>query len=44
MVHAEIAAMARLLTAGQVEEYNDRLDGFCDALGEHLYRSFLEAD
>ena len=44
LLHAEIAAMVRLLGAGQVEEYNDRLDGFCDTLGVHLYRSFLEPD
>lgn len=44
LVHTEIATMVRLLTAGQVEEYNDRLDGFCDTLGGHLYQSFLEPD
>lgn len=44
LLHVEIAAMVRLLAVGKVEEYDARLDGFCDALAEHLYRSFLEAD
>ena len=44
LLHTEIADMVRLLIAGQIEDYNDRLDGFCDALGGHLYRSPLEAE
>lgn len=44
LLHAEIADMVRLLIVGRVEDYNDRLDGFCEALGGHLYRGSLEAE
>lgn len=44
LLHVEIADMVHLLTAGKVKQYNDFLDGFCDTLGGHLYRSFLEPD
>lgn len=44
LLHAEIADMSRLLIAGRVEDYNDRLVGFCEALGGHLYRGLLEAE
>ena len=46
LVHAAVADLVRLVIAGEIEDYNDRLDGFADTLGPALYRCFgdLEDD